>query len=454
MFRSASLVLLLFVLPAAHAEETTNEASFRELRTFVEAYNLIAEKFADTSRLQPKTLLRGALNGMLESLGDPHTRALSAWYGEDLSGEFSGVGIHIGMEQGRLIVVSAIEGSPAWRGGVEAGDMIMAVDGKSADTWTLDDAVTNLRGPVGSGVTLDVKRAGRNEVIRLPLLRDLIRIRSVRHALHGNIGYIRISQFNERTAEQLDEALAALGQKKVRALILDLRDNPGGVLSSATDVANRFIGDGVLVSVVSRDPRQTRIYNASPGVAATRLPLAVLINKGSASAAEIVCGAIQDHKRGVIIGTKTYGKGSVQSVETLPDRSKIALTTARYVTPAGRFLHGIGLQPDSGMLVDVPEPTDTELKILQALTETSILREFAGKKTEYSEADIDQLARLAEAAGLDVPRTLLERRYIAELSRRNENKIFLVPALDPALKKAIDVLNAAERLADHSASIR
>ena len=458
---SSAVVALLLVLQLSEftpgkAGADSMDTALKEMQTFVEAYRLVQADYADTGKIDPNALIQGAIRGMLETLGDPHSRYLPVQDAKDLmietAGEFGGIGIHIGMENERLSVIAPGEGTPAWRGGVEAGDAIMTIDGRATDTMSLDVAVTLLRGPVGTGVTIEVKRAGLEELIKIPLVRDVIQIHSVRFTQYEDLGYIRISQFSERTADELDEAISALTKQNVRGLILDLRDNPGGVLTGATAVSNRFIDSGVIVSVVSRDPRQTTSYSASPMAAATKLPVAVLVNGGSASASEIVSGAIQDHHRGVVIGTKTYGKGSVQTVENLPDNSKIALTTARYFTPSGRSIHGVGLHPDTGMEIEIPILSDTELKALKRLNDTDIVRDYARKKADYTQADIDRLAILVKAADIDIPRDLLERRYVAELARRNDNRMYLLPHLDRQLKKAIDVLHGASSLDEKEAA--
>lgn len=441
------LVLQLSDLAPGRAGADSMDAALREMQTFVEAYRLVQSDFADTSKLNPNSLIQGAIRGMLESLGDPHTRYLPVQDAKELmmetEGQFGGIGIHIGLENNRLAVIAPVEGTPAWKAGVEAGDVIVAIDGRPTDTMSLDIAVTLLRGQIGTKVTIDLLRAGFPDTITVPLVRDVIQIHTVRAAAYEDLGYVRISQFSERTAEELDDALDSLAHQKVRGLILDLRDNPGGVLTGAVAVGSRFIDSGTIVSVVARDPKQSQSFPAAPVPTTTHLPVVVLVNGGSASASEIVSGAIQDYHRGVVIGTKTYGKGSVQTVENLPDGSKIALTTARYFTPSGRSIHGVGLQPDSGMLVDLPPFSDSDLKALKQLNDTDIVREYSRKKTDYSQEDIDKLAVMVKEAGIEISRELLERRYIAELARHNDSRTYLIPNLDPQLKKAIDVLRAA-----------
>jgi carboxyl-terminal processing protease len=426
------------------------DSALKEMQVFVEAYRIVQSDYADTTKLAPSSLIAGAIRGMLATLGDPHTRYLPLQEARELmmhtEGEFGGIGIHIGVEKDRLTVIAPVEGTPAWRGGVEAGDVIVKIDDLAADTMGLDQAVALLRGQVGTSVTIEVERYGFDEPIAIKLVREVIRVQSVRQTSIDNLGYIRISQFSELTAEELDAALKTLSAQRVRGLILDLRDNPGGVLDGAVAVGNRFIESGVIVSTISRDPRQSRVYYASPASTVTHLPVVVLVNGNSASASEIVSGAIQDLRRGVVIGTKTYGKGSVQTVENLPDGSKIALTTARYFTPSGRSIHGTGIDPDTGMVVEIAELSDSDIVELRKLNETDVIRNFTRGREDYTPDELTELEAQVRAAGVTLSRETLERRLVVELARRNDHRTYLVPHLDPQLRKAISVLKAAIRV--------
>ncbi|HBW46382.1 TPA: peptidase S41 [bacterium] len=458
-----STVIISFLLVFQFSDHTYYSAEtenldkvLKELHIFTEAYRIVQSEYADTTKIDPNTLIAGAIEGMLKSLGDPHTHYMPPKDARELltqtDGEFGGIGIHIGIENERLTVIAPVEGTPAWRGGVEAGDIIAKINGVATDTMSLDDAVSILRGQPGSAVAISVERYGYSEPIEIKLIREIIKVQTVRYSTIENLGYIRIAQFSERTAEELDEALEAISNAHVKGLILDLRNDPGGVLSGAIAVSNRFIDSGTIVSTMARDTRQSAVYKANPLIKINRLPLVVLVNSYSASASEIVAGCIQDHKRGIIVGTKTYGKGSVQTVENLPDGSKIALTTARYFTPSGRSIHGIGLQPDSGMFVDIPIFSDTDLKGLKELNETDVLRDFVRGKTSYTQDDLDKLASLVKSAGIALSKETLEKRLVAELERRNDNIIYLIPHLDPQLTKAIDLLKAALRLDAHEST--
>ncbi len=436
-------------LPAI-AAATEADAALREIPIFVEAYRIVQADFVDTTKLDPNALIAGAIRGMLASLDDQHTRYLPVQDARQLvegtQGEFGGIGIHIGMENGRVACIAPLEGSPAWRAGVEAGDAIVRINGKSTEGMELDDAVALLRGQVGTDVLIHVERRGVAEPIPFTLTREVIRIQSVRFTEFQGYGYVRISDFSERTVEELDDALKNLEQRRVKGLVLDLRGNPGGVLTAAIGVSNRFLESGVIVSTIARDPRQSQSFRASPAGFHTKLPLVVLVDNGSASASEIVAGAMSDHGRGVLVGTRTYGKGSVQTVENLPDGSKIALTTARYFTPSGRSIHKIGITPETGLIVEALPISDSDQQALLALRDTDVLRDFARSRRTYTPADVDRLMELVEAAGITVSRATLERRLVIELARRNDGRLYLVPHLDPQLQKALNVLSASESL--------
>ncbi|RMH57896.1 MAG: S41 family peptidase [Candidatus Hydrogenedentota bacterium] len=425
------------------AQQADFDASLREMQVFVEAYRIVQADFADTTKLDPKSLIQGSIRGMLKTLGDPHTRYIPPRDAREMmvetQGEFGGIGIHIAMEEGRLTVISPVEGTPAWRGGVEAGDIIYKIDGDTTEDMTLDEAVSILRGPPGTPVTIEVLRRGVKKPIPIKLVREVIRVKSVRGKRYKGVGYIRISQFTEHTAEELDNALAEVGEN-VEGLILDLRNNPGGVLTGAIAVANRFLDTGIIVSIKARDPKQSVTYYASPQTPITRLPVVVLVNAGSASASEIVSGAIRDNHRGILVGVKTYGKGSVQTVENLPDGSRIALTTARYFTPSGVSIHGIGIQPDSE--VKMPELSDTDKKGLLALNDTFLVRDFAWGKDTYTKEDVAALQKVLRKAGIILSDEIAEWRLVRELARRHADAVYLVPHLDPQLQKALDLIHA------------
>lgn len=294
-------------------------------------------------------LLTGAINGMLESLNDPYSRYLEPDNFKDMqsdtSGEFEGVGIVISIKNKILTVVSPIDNTPAERAGIKSGDKIIKIDGEDADKMNLHDAVNRMRGRKGSKITLTIWRPDFSEPKDFILSRDVIPLKTVKSKIvNDKTGYVRISQFTETTAPDLEKELNDLEAQGIDALILDLRDNPGGLLTSAIDVARKFIDRGSIVTVKSRDGKTLNLssyYRSHP-----LYPLIVLINKGSASSSEIVAGAIQDNKRGILIGGKSFGKGVIQTVIPMENNAGLILTTAWYFTPSGRSIHNVGIDPD------------------------------------------------------------------------------------------------------------
>nr|WP_236685539.1 S41 family peptidase [Geobacter pickeringii] len=304
-----------------------------------------------------KKLLEGAVNGMLASL-DPHSAYLPpepfTEMKVEMAGSFGGLGIEITLKEGKLIVVSPIEDTPAWRAGLRSGDHIAKIDGTPTRGLTITEAVKRMRGEKGTRVTLTILREGEAKLLVVPLVRDVIKTRSTRaRTLEPGYGYVRIGHFQERTGEELAAALAKLRKENggnLRGLVLDLRNNPGGLLDAAVSVAGRFVGDrldnGLIVYTEGREHYASRKFSATVGEKEPRYPMVILINGGSASASEIVAGALQDHGRAVIIGTPSFGKGSVQTVIPMRDGAGLKLTTARYFTPKGRSIQAKGIVPD------------------------------------------------------------------------------------------------------------
>lgn len=298
------------------------------------------------------TLVEGALKGMLQSL-DPHSSYMSEEdyraFESEATGEFGGIGIEVAQEDQLLKVVAPIDGTPAARAGLRSGDRIVAIDGVSTAGMALTDTVSRLRGPPGTSVTLGIARESEPEPIQVNLTREIIEVAPVEQRLVEGIGYIRLSVFNDRAAAALADAVAELrGQAGggPAGYVLDLRDDPGGLLGQAVAVADMFLDAGEIVSIKGRDPAHVERYAAGPGDITDGAPLVVLINGGSASASEIVAGALQDHGRATILGTRSFGKGSVQKIIPLNGRGALRLTTARYYTPSGRSIQLVGISPD------------------------------------------------------------------------------------------------------------
>ncbi|MDO8885697.1 S41 family peptidase [Candidatus Oleimmundimicrobium sp.] len=325
-------------------------------------------------------LIRGAIKGAAESLGDPYTRYLNGEeaeiLNEEMHGEFDGIGAYLGLKDDKLTVISPIEGAPAEKAGIKAGDLIIKIDEKLTDGMSLEEAVSLIKGERGTKVVLTIIRKGIDGPIVFEVVREKIFIPNViSKILDKDIGYVRLHIFNDRIGEDLDSALKKLKNENAKGIILDLRNNPGGVLDGAINVASKFIESGVVVTV--KDKNGNIESCKTKGTADSTIPLVILVNEGSASASEIVAGAIQDHGRGVLVGCQTFGKASVQSVIKLSDGSRLVITTAHYFTPNGRDIHEEGIKPD--FIVEIDEESETE-EDSQLEKAKSILRELLKKK--------------------------------------------------------------------------
>jgi carboxyl-terminal processing protease len=325
-----------------------SEESYEGLKIFSDVIELIEKEYVD--EVESKELIQKAIQGMVQSL-DPHSSLLPPEAFEDLQidtkGKFTGIGIHITMKDGFVTVISPIEDTPAYNAGIIAQDRIIKVDGKPVKD--LREAVNMMRGPKGTRVSVTIARQGEKEPIEFELVRDVIPIVSVKEIdLKPGYGYIRLSQFSGSTTKELEAALEKMESAKVpmKGLILDLRNNGGGLLNQAIKVSDLFLEEGKILSIEGRNKKNTKVYMATPDTISRKYPIVVLINSGSASASEIVAGALQDQKRALILGTTSFGKGSVQTVETLRDGSGLKLTIARYYTPSGRSIQAKGIEPD------------------------------------------------------------------------------------------------------------
>jgi carboxyl-terminal processing protease len=328
----------------------SNSDTYRQLNLFAEVFERVRSDYVE--EVSDETLVETAINGMLSSL-DPHSSYLNAKNYKDMQvqtrGEFGGLGIEVTMENGLVKVVSPIDDTPAAKAGIKPNDLITHLDGEPITGLTLPEAVEKMRGPVNSDIKLTIRREGKDP-FDVSLTRAIVKIQSVKSHLEGdNIGYIRITSFNEQTDTGLQNAIKTLKQQagnKLVGYVLDLRNNPGGLLDQAIAVSDAFLDRGEIVSTRGRRSEDAQRFNARPGDLANGLPMVVLINGGSASASEIVAGALQDHHRAVLLGTKSFGKGSVQTIIPLPGHGAMRLTTARYYTPSGRSIQAKGIEPD------------------------------------------------------------------------------------------------------------
>jgi carboxyl-terminal processing protease len=349
-FQIAAIVAaLLIALPQFSPAQENPSDTYRQLKLFSEVFERVRADYVE--EITDQQLIEYAIQGMLSTL-DPHSSYLNADSFGDMrvqtKGEFGGLGIEVTMENGFVKVVSPIDDTPAYRAGVEPGDFITHLDGEPILGLSLNEAVEKMRGPVGTDLTVTIRRE-EAEPFDLTITRDVIKIQSVRNRIEDSVGYIRITTFNQQTMPGLQQAFQEIKTEvggDLRGYVLDLRNNPGGLLDQAVEVSDAFIEQGEIVSTRGREVENAQRFNATPGDLADGLPVIVLINGGSASASEIVAGALQDHRRAIVMGTKSFGKGSVQTIIPLGLNGAMRLTTARYFTPSGRSIQALGIDPD------------------------------------------------------------------------------------------------------------
>ena len=432
----ASVLITTQVAAPLLAQESTKTTNvYQQLDLFGDIFERIRAQYVE--EVDEGDLIEAAINGMLTSL-DPHSSYLSPEDAEGMkvqtSGEFGGLGIEVTQEEGFVKVVSPIDGTPADEAGVESGDFITNVDGESLLGLTLDEAVEMMRGPVGSEIVITVAREGEDEPLEISIIRDTIKLTAVRSRVEGTSVVLRVTTFNRQTSpnlasgikEQIEEAG---GMDKVNGFILDLRNNPGGLLTEAIAVSDAFLESGEIVSTRGRNPEDGERYNATAGDLTGGKPIVVLINGGSASASEIVAGALQDHRRAIVVGTKSFGKGSVQTVMPLRGEGAMRFTTARYYTPSGRSIQALGVSPD--IVVEQPRrkpdaETEEEQTKFEARTEADLRGSL--NNDSLTEDEIEQIKKDQEKA-------------LAAAKLREE---------DYQLAYAIDILKGLEALGPES----
>ena len=402
---TSAFITLEIAKPSNANEASENKSTYEQLSLFGDIFERIREKYVE--EVNDEDLIRAAINGMLTSL-DPHSSYLPPNDFDQMKvqtrGEFGGLGIEVTQEEGYVKVVSPIDDTPAFRAGIEAGDLITAVDGQSLLGLSLDEAVKLMRGPVGSEIVLTIFRETIEEPYDVTIIRDTIKPLVVRHRLEGDTAYVRLTTFNDQTYRGLEKAIKEMtkeagGIKNINGFVLDLRNNPGGLLSQAIKVSDAFLDKGEIVSTRSKHKGEGDRFNAMRGDLAKGKPIVVIINGGSASASEIVAGALQDHRRAIILGTKSFGKGSVQTIMPLQGNGAIRLTTSRYNTPSGRSIQAVGVVPD--ILVEPRKASEDDENSKKTRSEASLrgsltkeLSETDKKRLDEEEEKLNEKAKL------------------------------------------------------------
>ena len=406
------------------------DGTYEQLKIFGSVLDLVQRNYVE--EIPPKKLIYGAVQGMLKSL-DPHSSFMKPEDYKELQietkGSFTGIGIEISLKDGILTVVSPIEGTPAYKAGLKANDKILKIEGKTTKNMTLIESVKLLRGAKGTDVTISIYRAGWRRLKDITLTRDIIPIQSVRsRILEDGYGYIRVSNFQNKTTFELEKALRELEKGKgLKGLVLDLRSNPGGLLDQAVKVADVFLEKGLVVYTDGRIEEQKMRFEAHPNKHHHKYPIAVLVNEGSASASEIVAGALQDHKRAIILGVQTFGKGSVQTIIPLEDGSAVRLTTARYYTPNGRSIQAKGIEPDIEVPYTLLEKPKEKDKIFHFPTE----RDLEGHLLNENEPIEDDLSSVKDKK--DKPEAV---------DSEVDNEETQPPPMDNQLEEAVRILKA------------
>ena len=435
------------LIPTPAVAQASRGESASALDTFEQVFRFIEDNYVD--EIDSQQLLEGALEGLLDSLEDPYSVYLDSVSIRDLSdtteGEFGGVGMYITKQRteetgvGYIEVISPIEGTPAYNAGISARDLIISVEDESTFDLTTDEVVRLLRGAPGSPVRMTVRR-GESYTFPITIVRDFIEIPTVRmDIIPGGIGFLRITTFTPFTDERVEKAIDFFNQNDYRALIIDLRDNPGGLLSGVIATADLFLSQGTIVGTRGRTPSENDRFDASRGqIVDDDIPIVVLINRGSASAAEILAAALQDHDRATLLGSTSFGKGSVQQVRRIGEGG-FRLTMSRYYTPEGTFIDEVGVQPN--VEFSPPELEESEIEAFNQLLADGTIRDYAIEKQQASGTDIDQFVADLQRDGV-----ALNERYLRRLVRNELNRVNNVIAVydlefDLTLQEAIKLLN-------------
>ncbi|MCL2480080.1 MAG: S41 family peptidase [Spirochaetaceae bacterium] len=446
-----AIVIVLFLLsPFTFAQTTGSNDTSAYTDVLQQVMKFIQNYYVED--VDPKKLYEGAMKGMFESLGDPYSVFLTASDMEDLSdtttGKFGGVGLYISKFSGDVSydekhlpyvrVVAPIEGTPAYRLGISAGDYIIKIGDKSTEKMTLDEVLKQLRGEPGTKVNITILR-GEDIVFAVDIQREYIVVPTVKSAMiDNNIAYLRIIQFTPITTTDVKSAVDGFVKKGYKSLIIDLRGNPGGLLSSVVDIADFFLSDEVIVSTRSKIPSENQIFKADKSVLVSKdIPVVVLIDKGSASASEIFAGAIKDNKRGILVGEKTFGKGSVQQVRSIGDAG-FKLTMSRYYTPSGENIDKVGIEPDK----EIKEEsfTDKETESYKKIIEQFIIQDFVKNKPNPTESDINSFINQIQNDGIVLKERVIRKLIRNELNKTNNDPPVYDLEYDLVLKGAVDII--------------
>jgi carboxyl-terminal processing protease len=441
----ASLLVAHYLVPSTHLEGQGDESSYYDkTKVFRDVLLYVRNNYVDEDKLGAEKLIYGAIEGMLGTLDDPYSRLMRPDQYKSMktetSQEFGGLGIYITIKNSELTVIAPIEGTPAFEAGIKPGDVISAIEGDpTKDIKKTGEAVDLLRGPKGSDVTITIRRPSKT--FDVTITRDEIPIKSVFHSMidpNRKIGYVKITNFGEKTFKELNESLGELHDKGMESLVLDLRNNPGGLLQAAFKVANKWISDGRIVYTRGRASGQDKNFPASPENTEGDYPMAVLMNGGSASGSEIVAGALKDHDRAVTLGDTSFGKGLVQSVFPLDDGAALALTTAKYYTPDGHMIHDQGVPPH--IVVEQDYPDTNVRRELSRLTSGDTVLEFVRDHPNPTQEEIDQfIERLRERGDYTMGREyFLNRIHSKQLAMEGQTTV-ADPNTDHQLGEALDI---------------
>ncbi len=450
------LIVIVVIFSSLYFTKTMSSSRTSNMflygRIFEQTLKLVRNNYVDSKKTLPKRLYFGAIEGLLKSLGDQHTSFLSpkVWkeLRESLDGKFEGLGIHIGIRNDMLTVIAPIEGSPAWKEGLQPNDVIYKIEGKSTKGITLTEAVTKLRGKRGTKVKITILRQGASKPFDVTITRDVIRIPSIRYdMINSRTGYIRIIQFQRNVVVDMRKALKRLYKRGMKKLVLDLRNNPGGYLGKAADIVDLFISKGRIVSSKGRISIDDQVFYAHYfNTACKRTPVIVLINQGSASASEIVAGAIQDTNRGVVIGVKSYGKGSVQRVIQLASGDEefgLKLTTAYYYTAAGRLIHKKGIKPD--FKVKTKDYTLEQILAQRIVAKRKLVKKYLRRIRKPKKYQIIAFHKRLVKQNLPVPLRLLAKMIYNEVHKTEMPPVYNLD-WDIQLQKALKIFRTRPEL--------